>query len=234
MTLLELVTELRNKLDDKGGHLTDWELAASSNLLRWTNDELVLLINESEREVCRRIPLLVDGTTEDVVQIDVEADESLYLLNSVITRVLRAKTTSNDKVLNGVSWRDLEGVDDKWDTRTGTVLNYILDWDTGYLKLQPTPTTTDTISMRVNRMPLDALEWTNREWQEPEIPTDYHYKMLHWALHLAYEKDEPNTLDRGKSEYHRDKFEYEFGPKENVYSQERKKRVKRPIKYGGL
>ena len=193
MTLLELVTELRNKLDDKGGHLTDWELPASSNLLRWTNDELVLLINEAEKEVCRRTPLLIDGTTEDVVQIDVEADESLYQLNSVITRVLRVKTTSDDKILNGVSWKDLESVDSKWDTRTGTVLNYILDWDTGYIKLQPIPTATDTLSMRVNRMRLDELEWANRERQEPEIRADYPYKMLHWALHLAYEKDEPNT-----------------------------------------
>ena len=234
MILLNLIAELRNLLDDKGGHSTDWELDASQSLLRWSNDELLVLLNEAEREVCRRTDLLSDNITEEVVDIDVITDEEHYTLSPLITKVRRYRLVSTDKTLEKVSWKDLEDIDPIWDSRTGTPTKIVDDLNTGQFKLYPIPIVDDTIKLIVYRLPLDDLVWANRDWQEPEIPAEYHRKMLHWAAHLAYEKDEPNTLDRNKSDYHRQKFEHEFGPKTDAYSQERKKRVNRGIKYGGL
>lgn len=234
MTLLELVTELRNLLEDTGGHGVDWEDATREHLLKWSNDELVTFINEAEREVAQRTKCLFDASTAEVVEIAVVAATADYYLHKSITKIRRAKLDLVTLALEQTSWRDQEALKSTWDTETGTPYYFVLDWNYGQMRLSPTPVVDDTLRLSVYRYPLEDMAWSGRNSAEPEIPVQFQRKMLYWAAHLAYEKDEPNTEDQTRSTAFEAKFAREFGPSEDMYSIERKKRTKRSISYGGI
>lgn len=234
MTLIELITELRNLLEDTGGHGIDWVNINNEHLLKWTNSELVLFLNEAEKEVARRTHILFDSETPEIVEIPVLVDEGSYVLHPSIIRIRRAKLDSQTRALDMTSWRDQEALDPDWENKNGTARSLIRDWSFGRIRLVAIPAIADTLRLSVYRLPLEDMEWTQRASAEPEIPIEYHQKLLYWAAHLAYEKDEPNTEDAKRSEIFELKFEREIGPKEDAYSQERKKRTKRNIAYGGI
>jgi len=234
MTLLELVTELRNMLEDTGGTGVDWELDASERLLKWTNSELTLLINEAEKEVAVRTRCLFDALTAEVCTISITATNSNYTQHSSIIEIRQAQLNSNSASLRHLSWKDLEALDSKWEAATGTPVAFLTDYSFNKIKLYPVPTETDTLKLNVYRYPVDEMTWAQRASSEPEVPLHFHKKMLSWAAHLAYMKDEPNTEDTSKSVEYEQKFSREIGPGESAYTQVRKKRPKRGISYGGI
>lgn len=236
MTLLELVTNLRTMLDDKGGDKdVDWTDEANIRLLRWSNATLVDYINEAERETATRTLVLTDASTVDIVEIDiVVASTALYDLSPKILHVRRAKQDAYPLSLRQVSWKDLESLDNEWTTRVGQPTMYILDWAKDKILLYPIPKVVDKLRLNVYRLPLDDMSRDSWEAEEPEIPEEYQIKMLSWAAHLAYNVDEPNILDPKRSEYFELKYDREIGPAVSMYSVDRKKKPKRQIRYGGI
>lgn len=233
MTLLELVTATRNMLDDKGGEGYDWETGDQSRL-RWTNEELTTFLNEAEREVARRTHCLIEAVNSDICQINVVAGETMYPISPLIIKIKDADLLSSTTPLVDVSYKDIMRDDATWKTTQGLPLNYVKDYQSGYIKLYPIPVVDDTIDFVVYRLPLDNMEWDSRQFGEPEIPSDFHYGMIYWAGKLAYEKDEPNSLDIKLGGELEGKFMGLFGMAESLYAVERKKRTKRGVRYGGI
>lgn len=231
MTLRELITALREDiLDDDGGNGVDWTDETINVALRWNNAALTRFINEAQNEVVRRIKCIRDPS----MTISVTAGESLYKLDDTILDIERAKLASNGRRLMEASWEDMEQNTKKWEDLTGEPQYFISDWQSGYIKLNPTPEADDVIHLVVERLPKKALRLAQWESDKPEIHEQWQYKMLNWAAHLAYVKDEPNSLDNKKGDLHENLFTRDFGYPDNAYAVQRKKAPKRPIVYGGI
>ena len=234
MTLLKLVERMRNTLDDKGGTNGDWTDSSIQSRLRWTNEELIGYINEAERETAIRTHELIDAETSEVCQIDVVTGTHTYEIHNKIITIERAKLLTGLRPLSETSWKDIEAVRPDWETATGTPEYYMRDWQKGKIRLYPIPIADGTLNLNVYRLPLDDMELDSWDADEPEIDAQYQDKMLSWGMHLAYQKDEPNTLDPDKVMFYLQKFESEVGPSVNMYSIERRKKKNRQTGYGGI
>lgn len=232
MTLQELITDIRTRLlDDTGGAGTDWTLEASKRLLRWSNQELTELINEAMRETARRVKSITDNQTINVI-----AGTGSYSLDPLAFKIRRAKLASvtTAGTLDEVSWKDLDAMRPDWETRTGTPTHYMLDWEKGRVTLYPIPIVDDILNLNVYRYPESDMTLDNWDSDEPELEEEYQRNALYWAAKLAYEKDEPNSIDDERVIKMEATYISHFGVPESAYAIERKKRTKRSISYGGI
>ena len=235
MTLLELVTYLRRSLlDDVGGTSVAWEDLteddAASDQLRWSNEELTRFINEAQNRVCADALAIKDSST---FSIDVLAGTSEYTLDSRILQVKGIYLGSLGKELIEQEYEDIY-TRQNWRTVTGTPTHYMLDIDTGKIRLYPTPEADDTVNLVVYRLPLQQLDWELNDIQSSELRAEYQIPMLNWAAYLAYQKDEANTFDPQRATYFRQLYTADF-TYNNPYSDIRRRRSSnRSVKYGGL
>jgi hypothetical protein len=228
--LKELVTYLRTDiLDDLGGTGVDWTQDNSSSLLRWTNEELTRFINEAQKEVAKRTYVLRDSTSY-LTKFKLKDGRQNYPLDEKILQINVLYVDGITYPLDKISYKDILGVAD-WRSDKGRPEYYFTDWSNGYVTFRYIPDSNydgKQVSMQVFRLPIKDLTWSNNT-EEPEVPEEMQYVMLYWAAHLAYQKDEPNSLSEERSGYYASKFTAEFGPKESYYSSERKKRKSRPV-----
>lgn len=198
MNLDELIKQFRNYMDDKVAPYL------------WDDDEVILYINEAEREAARRSRCLTDSLDPEICYLPVKAGQSVYKLDKRILYVRRMKTDKHDRLLTPVRAHLLECHDNKWESRTGRVENVVMDHNSRSVTLYRVPSEDQTIRMTVVRLPVRKMASLS---DEPEIPEEYHLAMLNYAYYLAYSKQdvEGNSEDRAQMFYNR--FEAEFGPK---------------------
>lgn len=237
MTLLELVTHLRESiLDDVGGTGVAWADITQDDdsvaQLRWSNEELTRLITQAQRNACRSADLIKDAYSFTPTSIVSGTQE--YALDSTIYRVKQARLTSTGKSLIETSIEDLIDSRDDWTASSGTPTHYALDLTSGNIVLYPNPDANDTMQLVVYRYPLLALNWETAETQTCELRDEHQIPMLYGAAYLAYQKDEANTFDPNRSEYFRQMFEREFTVS-TAYSESRRTRDRgRAVRYRDL
>ena len=233
MNLLELIEYMRvSILDDTGGLGIDWtgisDTDNEATMLRWSNEELTQNINEAIRQVYRRILPVKDIA----ITISVVAGTDTYALNPLILQLLGVKSPLTNKALGALDIEDIWDVP-QWEGNSGDPLYYIPNYDTGNIRLYPTPTQSDTLDLMYYRLPLVELAWTSNT-VTPELRTEFQIPMLNYALFLAYMKDEANSNDPQKATNFLALFNQEF-PATSAYSDNRKRKTtNRQIKYGGL
>ena len=231
MTLFELVSHLRNSiLHDNGGTGVDWSAYSETDFdsmqLRWTNEELTIFVNEAINQVYRRANPIKDLTT-----LDISATENTYLLPSYIFKVLKVKRADGTEVIE-------KTVNDLWerqefDTITGSPRFFIPDVVTNKVRIYPTPTIDETLSLLIYRFPVSTLSWDSRD-DSPELRSEFQIPLLSYAAHMAYLKDEANTYDPTRAATFLSYFDREF-PFTSVYSNIRKGRTtNKSIRYGGV
>ena len=215
-TARELIIMARNQM------LRDRLLGSFKNdeFNLWQNDELLEYLNEAENEACIRSRLLVDSETTGICTISVKAEKAVYHLSELIHVIERAKLSSQNTPLTkkSTSWLDDNIVD--WDTRTGRVDYYVQDMHQIKLRLVGIPEEDDTLSLQVWRKPLQPMGFND----PPEIAAHHHRHLLHWICHLAYLKENSNTYDKEKSDYHGSLFASFFGDRPNAEQLEARRR----------
>lgn len=234
MTLLELVKFLRTSiLDDSGGFGVQWEdITEDDNAtqqLRWSNEELVGYINEAIRQVYRRIQPI-----QDVSNFKVEAKAGIadYPIDPRIIQIVMIRSESSGKVLNPADLHQYIEYQDFTVTES-TPDSYIPNYQSGSIRLFPTPTANETYQMIVYRFPLNSMDWLKPN-QSPELRIEYHIPMLNYAAYLAYLKDDANTFDPQRANLFLTYFTNEFSDT-SAYAETRKRRSSdRQVKYGGV
>jgi hypothetical protein len=234
MTLKELIASMRTTLDDKGGTNGDWTADDVQSRLRWDNEELTRYINAAERETAIRTRNLIESESPSICTIAVTTGVSTYKVHPKIITIERAKLDNEIHPVSEISWRDAELTRPDWETYSARPEYYFRDWQKGKLRLYPTPIADDTLRLTVYKLPSSDMALDSWEADEPELDEQYHEKMLSWAFHLAYQKDEPNTLDPDKVLFYSQKFDMEIGLPVNMYADERRKRKNRGTRYGGI
>lgn len=236
MTLLELVTHLRQSiLDDVGGTSVAWaditEDQDDVTQLRWSNEELTRFINEAQKQACRASLLI--KTASPTFAVTVAGGTSEYSLDPRVINIKGAYLASTGKELVETEYEDVMGMP-SWRDTTGTPTHYISDMETGTIHLYPQPTAADTVNLLVYRLPLTDLDWETAETTSAEIREDHQIDMLYYAAFLAYMKDEANTFDPQRAEYNRQLFEKKF-TSSSAYADVRRSRTRnKSIKYQGL
>lgn len=213
MTLTELLSAFRTRADD----LTAPYL--------WSDAEITLYLNQADNEAAERALLIQDATTASVCTLTLADGTATYALHAAVLRINRAVLTSTGDLLGVVSREQLDVAQPGWETNTGTP-QYVVEVGDGNVIITPTPTAIDTITLTVKRLPLTAMALATPT-DTPEIPARHHYRMLDWALHLAYLKQDADAGDSAMADKYDAEFERSFGKRMDANVQ-RKHRDKRP------
>ena len=105
----------------------------------------------------------------------------------------------------------------------------IVGMDANKLRLVAPAVADDTLRAIVYRMPLEDITASSTAF---EIDVQHHRHLMNWMKHLAHEKQDAETYDRGRSTEFRDKF--------LVYcdqakaERERREHKYRAVSYGGI
>lgn len=178
------------------------------NNLLWTQPEVYEFANQAEREACERAFLIEDSTTSAVCQIDGEADTATYNLHTKILEVRSVRW--NGRLIDGIS-RDLldQCYPRGWDDKIGNPRAFI-DPAQRFLTLFPIPTIDAAIKLIAFRLPLNDM---TAPGNTPEIHERHHFGLLDWMEHLAYLKQDTETLDPMASAKAEARFTARFGPR---------------------
>jgi hypothetical protein len=194
----------------------------------WLDSEILDWLAEAQRELCERVDLLFDATT---YELTMEAGTDLYALDDNITKIRRGKVAGG-RTLEAVSVKELlrryqpsefEISVLDWESMTGDPKYLVTDYEVGFVKMVPEPLEVEVIELHVYRLPTaDAME----------IPNKHRRSLLHKAKHLAYMKDDVDSQNLTKAEYHEAKWEQAVNEIDRQFK--RLHRGPQVVAYGGL
>lgn len=201
MNLEALLSELRvNVLRD------DAQKAIGPEDQLWSDETLVLYLNDAQQRFARKTLTLRDASTPDVTQVTLATGVSSYPLNNVVLAVVSARydTSVVDLPRSGHTliyggarepdppWFD-PSIVTQWPPGPPMIFNtdetMVFD-DEGAVTFNvfPAPSATENgkiISMRVARLPLDDFAIAKLQ-ANCEIPSDYQLDMIEWAAYRAF------------------------------------------------
>jgi hypothetical protein len=186
----------------------------------WSDDELILFINQSVNEAAIRSRCIVDSTTPDCSKITVVAGTAKYSVHDSVFQIDRVYDSTNKKVLCKAGIYDLDIMDDGWQAREGKPTHYIEELNRygeesdglRSISLYPIPDSDLTLNLTVFRTSIDSLT----ESDQPEIPIQLHYQLLHWVAHLAFLKRDADTYNVKESDRHEQQFTLAFGERQEL------------------
>jgi hypothetical protein len=197
MTQSELIAAFRSLADD------------TVETYLWSDDEVRTYLCEAEKEAATRAKLLFDDSSVLYSQVTLAVGQSTYVLNPLVLTVQRVTLAGEKLTKKTKAILDAEIPD--WETTTGTPLYYILQDQS--IRVVPIPEATGTLHTDVVRLPVIMKE------RGPEIHSRYHFKLLDWALHLAYSRRDADTFDPIKAMNYESRFTTSFGDSQAANTQ---------------
>ena len=197
MTLDDLIAEYREEAHDSGTppFVSD----------AW----LTKRANQAEQEVCRRSGLLIESV-HAMCTVAVTAGDPVVSLNSKIIDIKKARMSLDSQELYPITVNQLALY---WENDTGTPSHYVTDYQSGAIRLYPSPVVDDDLKLTVTRLPI--ADMADGE-DEPEIREEYHSALVQWILHRAYAKQDIDIFDPHKSARALAEFEREFGTRSSA------------------
>ena len=220
MQALELLERVRSRLDD------------SAEPYLWADDELLGYLSRAEAEAAVRAGLLPFDTRDAdpvIAPIAIVAGTREYVLDPRVLRLDRAWLADDNRRLALVGEDELDRIGSwDWESLTGTPV-YGVRWG-DRIRLSPVPEASGTLHASGVRLPAGALTLEGA----PEIAPVFHLDLVDWALHLAYLKNDAETLNREKAADAAARFERVFGPRLTADQyRKRHERRARTVAYAG-
>ena len=176
MNVEEILTLFRRETEDP---TYDGSIPDSYSL--WSNFQLIQYLNQAVNEFASKTYCLKDYTN---FNLEVEADNQFIDLDNRILKVEHAELVSTNRVLKVITLEEfVTKYGPTWTTRIGTPQVLISDIEYDKLVLWPIPESDDTIKLTVRRIPLEDLDQMD---DTPEIPSQYHYGLLHYMKFQAF------------------------------------------------
>jgi len=197
----------------------------------WSDQELNGYINEAANEAAIRSRSIVDSTSTKCSRITTISGTATYTINPSVFFIDRVYDATNKLTLTKTSFNELDDNDSKWQDRSGKPTHYIDDLNhygddiskKRSITLYPNPDSAIALHLTVYRTHLEVLT----DYLEPELPIYQHADLIYWVLHLAYLKQDADTLNIDKSLEFYARFDQCFGEKQDARKLEwrRKHRV---------
>lgn len=204
----------------------------------WSDIEVYSYIDAAQKMFCRLQGGIADSSSP-LTHLSVSAGDVFVSISPLIIKLREAHRASDGYGLEILNFEDLQNygsVDDyghrsgyRIDNSTGAVRALIVGMETNKVRLLQIPQSALTIDTTVYRMPLETVEDGTTDL---EIDEHHQRYLLNWMKHLAHQKQDAETYDRGRS----DMFRAEFLAYCDQAKAEREKREHkyRTIAYGGL
>jgi hypothetical protein len=210
MKLLDVISDLRDRLADKGGDRAQyaaWETDDTGCF--FNNLELVRYLNTAHREIAVRTRCYRD-TDASLCQIPVSAGSAVYEYDPLILSVEEVLLGSTRQPLGKIQLRDLRPLQ-RQNSDPGTPTCYLEENAPFRLTLYPTPAAADTLYLTVYRLS-DDFTWANRNASVWEPPEQLREALIQGALMYAYQKRDADTADGGRQLFHMGEFDRLVGP----------------------
>ena len=204
MNLRDLIDEFR------------WDAKDDGTPPFWSDAFLSRVASQAEQETCRRGALILDSSSP-FCSISFGAGDDLLQLDSRILEIRRARLSGAGRRIYPITVAQLDRNNEQWESETGEPLAYVTDYQTGHLRLYPTPTTDDEIQLTVRRLPLADLV---DDSDEPEIRPESHLGLVQWMLYRAYMRQDADTFNKDKAAVALAEFVREFGEKKSMRNEE--------------
>lgn len=173
---------------------------------RWDQAKLYRWLDMAQKEACRRQPLLVDETTAAVCDLPVTPLTASYSLHNSVHMVLEVRL--GGAVLPKSTPELLDKQLPYWNTAEPDIPVAWIQNDTT-LTLVPAPATSDTLKLRVWRLPLITVSDIDGVL---EIDPAYHENLAHYVAARAYRMPDEDLRDLRLAEQHERDFDAVFGP----------------------
>ena len=178
----------------------------------WTDVEVYSYIDDAQKMFCRLQGGIADATSA-VTQVTASVSTPYATISPKILKIREAHRAADGYGIELLNFEDLQstpGPDDygqrsayRMDNTVGPIQWIVLGMEANKIRFVRVPETTQTISLIVYRMPLVDITTTN---QDLEIDEHHHRHLLSWVKHLAHQKQDAETYDRGRSDMFRDEF----------------------------
>ena len=167
-------------------------------------------LTEAVAEAAIRGRLIMEAANPLVCQIAVVADTAVYPLHQALFEIvnLRFKATGatrSDEVRLKTR-EELSRICPDWRDRDDRI-EYAIQDDTR-IQLVGMPKVAGVLYIEGYRVPLKALV---NDTDKPEINYSHHHHLVHWALHRAYGRTDPDVFDPERAAGAEAKFTAYFG-----------------------
>lgn len=195
----------------------------------WEDVEVLHYLDDAQKMFCRKTEGISDSRTADVTQIEVEAATEWYAISPLILKIRSAYRTDTGRPIDFGNLEHFNEMRVVFDGREGPLRLLIQGLEANALRAYPVPNEDVTVQMSVFRLPLVPLDDFDLEL---EIAEQHHRHLLMWMKHLAYDKQDAETLDKTKSRDFEQKF-YDYCDMVKA-EQTRARRAHHPVAYGGI
>jgi hypothetical protein len=195
----------------------------------WTDADIYGYIDDAQKMFCRLTDGISDATTADVTLVEFAVDDDWVDLHPSILKIRTAYLVSDGSPVRVINQEDMEREEIRFDSRVGPVRRLIVGMEENKARLYPTASIADDLQLTVFRLPIEDIDAADQEF---EIGAQHHRHLLLWCKHLAYLKQDAETLDRSKAIEFEQKF---IAYCELAKREQQKKRHKiRTVAYGGI
>jgi len=198
----------------------------------WTKDDVWGYMQDAQSMFVRLTKGLRDVTSKATRYVVAKGDPWITLHPSVL--LVRSITLDSNKLkLRLVSYDETAGSNDRSPItvaeldNVGPINGAIVGMEEGKVRFTTVPAVDDSVSLVIERLPLCDLE----DDEAFEIREEHHLHLLKWMKHLAFLKQDSETLDEKRAK----DYEAEFVGYCDLAADEKKRRNHKPrlIAYGG-
>lgn len=204
----------------------------------WSDEEAYLFMNDAYNMFVRLTGGIADFRSE-YTEVEVVAHDAIAELHPSILRIMSATLRSRRRpleILNGpdlgtIRVQDYGGYTTLTDLdREGDVVAMVLGQARDRAQLINVPVEDDIIDLVVYRLPVTEITGSGQEFAG--VQGIHHYHLAHWMSFRAYDKQDADTFDPRRAEYHKAEFERYCAQAQREW--ERYKHKNRVVAYGGL
>ncbi|MBF0516398.1 MAG: hypothetical protein HQK97_04640 [Nitrospirae bacterium] len=192
MTLSEIISLTRGRLRDP--HPGTY----------WSDNELIVMLNDTIDEFCRETLLLEDSLTPEICSIPVVEGQAYYELDSRIIFVARVYLAGYCP-LGKVNRCDLDAWYERWEVDQDRPRAYISDLESQQIRLYPVPDDNYQLALTVFRIPLIPMTMKEPD-RQPEINSRHHYSLIDGLVARAYQTNDSDTFEPNFYQLHAAKW----------------------------
>lgn len=199
----------------------------------WSDPEVYAYVDDAQKMFCRLQGGISDASSALTV-LAAPANTTFVTISPLILKLRAATLQSDYSNIEILNYEDVQPTrenprpDYRLDNTRGRIEAMVVGLEPNKVRLIRIPDSDQTISLVVYRLPLVSITGPA---QNLEIDEHHHRHLLLWVKHLAHQKQDAETFDRGRS----DAFSAQFIAycDQARVERERREHKFRTIAYGG-